>query len=189
MTRSYYSITSEDFESLGSSWRRPQSHLKWDCPFVLPPWLEVWWQEFGSSADLYLCAVRQGDAVLGIAPLQVRDEEACFIGSADVCDFLDFVVSPGCEQDFFNALLEDLKQRGIRRLSLGPVRPDSETLRHLVGIAEGLGYEVSCTREDVSLEMDLLPTWEEYLGILNGKQRHEVRRKLRRIREKGEVQH
>ena len=41
--------------------------------------------------------------------------------------------------------------------------------------------------EDVSLELDLHPTWEEYLGILNRKQRHEVRRKLRRLWETGEV--
>ncbi len=156
---------------------------------MLPPWLEVWWEEFGSSADLYLFAVRQGDEVLGIAPLQVRDEEACFIGGADVCDFLDFVVSPGGERDFCRAVLDDLEKKGIGRLSLGPVRPESETLRHLVGIAEGLGHEVSCTREDVSLELGLPPTWEEYLGMLNGKQRHEVRRKLRRLREKGEVRY
>lgn len=185
MSGSRYRISSENFDSLSSYWREPQSYLKWDCPFVVPPWLEAWWQEFGSSADLYLCAVRRGDAVLGIAPLQIRDEEARFIGSEDVCDYLDFVIIPGGERDFFEALLEDLMQKGIRRLSLGPVRPESETLRHLVGIAEGLGYEVSCMGEDVSLEMDLPPTWEEYLGILNGKQRHEVRRKLRRIREKG----
>ncbi len=66
-------------------------------------------------------------------------------------------------------------------------RPDSTVLTHLVGVAEGRRYEVSCKVEDVSLELDLPPTWEEYLGILNRKQRHEVRRKLRRLWETGEV--
>lgn len=187
MSGSGYRITSEDFHSLSSYWREPQSHLKWDCPFMVPPWLEVWWQEFGSLADLYLCAVRAGDAVLGIAPLQIRDNEACFIGSEDVCDFLDFVITPGGEHDFFETLLDDLKQRGITRLNLGPLRPESGTLRHLVGMAKQRAYEVSCATEDVSLELRLPPTWEEYLGMLNGKQRHEVRRKLRRLREKGDV--
>ena len=40
---------------------------------------------------------------------------------------------------------------------------------------------------DVSLELDLPATWEEYLAILTSKQRHEVRRKLRRLAEAGEV--
>jgi len=109
------------------------------------------------------------------------------MGSPDVCDCLDFVLSPGSEQDFFNILLEDLMQRGIRRLSFMPLRPDSTVLTHLVGIAQERGYKVSCKVEDVSLELDLPPTWEEYLGILNRKQRHEVRRKLRRLWEAGEV--
>jgi CelD/BcsL family acetyltransferase involved in cellulose biosynthesis len=187
MSGSGYRVTSEDFDSFSSFWREPQSHLKWDCLFVVPPWLEVWWQEFGSSADLYLRAVRRGNAVLGLAPLQIRDDEACFIGSEDLCDFLDFVLTPGSEYDFFEALLEDLKQKGVRRLDLGLLRPESETLRHLVGIAKQWSYEVSCATEDVSLELSLPPTWEEYLGMLSGKQRHEVRRKLRRLREKGEV--
>ncbi len=187
MPGSDYTITFENFDSLAAYWRKPHSHLQWDCLFVLPAWLEVWWREFSPRADLYLCAVRQGDSILGIAPLQLKEEEACFLGSADFCDCLDFVVSPGGERDFFNVLLDNLGQRGIRRLILGPLRPDSKTLRYLVGIANERRYEVSCEVEDISLELDLPSTWEEYLGILSSKQRHEVRRKLRRLQEKGEV--
>jgi CelD/BcsL family acetyltransferase involved in cellulose biosynthesis len=154
---------------------------------VLPPWLEVWWQAFGSSADLYLRAVRRGDSLLGIAPLQIKDGKAFFLGSDDVCDFLDFVLTPGDEHDFFEVLLDDLKHRGITRLNLGPLRPESKTLSHLVGTAKQRACEVSCATDDISIELDLPPTWEEYLDMLSGKQRHEVRRKLRRLAEKGDA--
>jgi CelD/BcsL family acetyltransferase involved in cellulose biosynthesis len=117
----------------------------------------------------------------------LKEEGACFIGSADVCDSLDFVIAPGSEHDFFNILLDDLRQKGISRLTLRPLRPDSTVLTHLVNISEERRYKVSCKVEDVSLELELPPTWEEYLGILNRKQRHEVRRKLRRLYETGEV--
>jgi len=180
-------VTMESFDDLASYWLKPCSPLKWDCIFVLPPWLKVWWREFGSTTDSYLCAVRQRDTIIGVAPLRIKGGEANFIGDTDLCDCLDFVISPGSENDFFNILLDDLRQKGISLLSLRPLRPDSTVLTHLVDIAEVRRYKVSCRVEDVSLEMDLPPTWEEYLRILNRKQRHEVRRKLRRLQETGEV--
>jgi len=177
----------ESFETLISYWVKSPSPLRWNCIFVLPPWLEIWWREFGSIGDLYLYAARQRGALVGIAPLFLKGEEACFIGSDDVCDCLDFIVAPEREHDFFNILLDDLSKKGINLLKLRALRPNSTVLTYLVGIARDRGYEVSCALEDVSLELDLPPTWEEYLGMLSQKQHHEVRRKLRRIREAGEV--
>jgi len=176
-----YTITPENFDSLASCWLKSQSSLRWNCIFVLPPWLEVWWREFGPKADLYLCAIRRRGTIVGIAPLLLKEDAAYFIGSADVCDRLDFVVAPGREEDFFRILLDDLRQKGIRRLSLRSLAPDSAVLTHLVDVAKEQGHEVSCKAEDVSLELELPATWEEYLGVLKGKQRHEVRRKLRRL--------
>jgi len=151
--------------------------------------LKVWWQEFGAGSELYLRAIRQGEKTIGIAPLLVRERVASIIGSADVCDYLDFVIAPGMESDFFGVLLDDLKAKGINHLDLRPLRPDSTVLTDLVGIARNRGYEVLCQPEDVSLELDLPSTWEEYLATLDKKQRHEVRRKLRRLWEAGNVEH
>jgi len=182
-----YTIKNESFDSLASCWANPSHRLKWNSPFVLPAWLKVWWQEFGAEAELYLSSVRQGEKVIGIAPLLVREGKASLIGSADVCDYLDFVVAPEREQDFFGVLLDDLKGKGINLLDLRPLRPDSTVLTHLVSIAQNRGYEVLCQPEDVSVELDLPATWEEYLAALTTKQRHEVRRKLRRLSEAGKV--
>ena len=180
-------VTPESFDSLASYWLNPRYPLRWDCIFVLPPWLEVWWRESDSRAESYLCAVRQQETIIGIAPLLLEGEEAFFMGSTDVCDYLDFIVAPGSEHVFFDILLHDLRQKGVRRLDLKLVRFDSAVLTHLVDIARDRGYEVSCRVEDVSLELDLPITWEEYLGMLTAKQRHEIKRKLRRLGETGEV--
>ena len=182
-----YTVTSESFDSLTSYWLKRQFSLKWNCIFVLPPWLEAWWKAFDSNGDLYLCAVRERKTIIGVAPLLLGEDEVYFMGSSDVCDCLDFVVALKSERAFFNILLDDLKQKGIKRLSLRPLRPDSTVLTHLVRVAEERGYDISCKMEDISLELELPPTWEEYLGMLNRKQRHEVRRKLRRLREAGRV--
>ena len=187
MVKSGDIVTLESFDSLTSYWLESRYPSMWDCIFVLPPWLEVWWHEFGFEAELYLGAVRQGGTITGIAPLLLRGTEASFIGSTDLCDYLDFVIVPGKEVDFFNILLDDLQGRGIKRLNLRPLRPNSTVLTYLVGIARNRNYDVSRKVEDVSLELDLPPTWQEYLNTLTQKQRHEVNRKLRRLWEAGDV--
>ncbi|MFC2034766.1 GNAT family N-acetyltransferase [Chloroflexota bacterium] len=182
-----YAITQESFDSLDSYWKNPDHCLGWNSVFVLPVWLKTWWQEFSGGTELYLSAVWQGEKIIGLAPLLVREGTASIIGSTDVCDYLDFVVIPGMERVFFITLLDDLSQKGINRLDLEALRPNSTVLTSLLDLAENRGYQVICQVEDISLELDLPDTWEEYLTILNSKQRHEVRRKLRRLSEAGEA--
>ena len=181
------SITEESFSSLTSCYGDTRDQLVWDPLFVLPGWMQVWWREFDPGTQLQILAVRQDKKVLGIAPLQVKDNTASMIGSIDVTDYVDFVVSPGNEDTFFAALLDHLAEKGIARLDLGPLRPESTVLKHLVNVARGRGAAVSCELEDVSVEVSLSSTWEGYLAALSKKQRHEVRRKLHRLHEAGEV--
>ncbi len=184
-----YSLTVENLDGITSSWDKLRHCLKWGSIFVLPAWLKAWWEVCGGESELYLRTLRQGEKIIGFAPLLVNKGTASFIGSADVCDYLDFVISPGRERDFFTVLLDDLKENGIKKLDLRPLRPDSTVLSQLVIIAQNRGYEFSCCTEDISLELDLPATWNEYLAILKTKQRHEVRRKLRRLWEAGNVEH
>ncbi|CAB1066004.1 hypothetical protein D1BOALGB6SA_10803 [Olavius sp. associated proteobacterium Delta 1] len=153
----------------------------------MPEWLRVWWQVFGGESQLRILCARHQEDVIGIAPLTVNGQRASFIGGADVCDYLDFIVSPAIAAEFFNLLLDHIKQQGISELDLGPLRPDSAVLSSLARIAENRGSKVSLTPHDVSLELELPATWEDYLGMLKGKQRHEVKRKFRRLYEAADI--
>ena len=184
-----YKVTEESLNNLSTYWDDSKYNLSWTSVFVLPAWFQVWWQVFGAGAGLFLRGIWQGQNIIGIAPLLIKDKTVSFIGSADVCDYLDFIVVPGKEQDFFGIMLDDLREQGVNNLDLKMVRTDSTVLTSLSDIARNRGYEVLCTPEDVSLEMDLPSTWEEYLSMLAAKQRHEVRRKLRRLWEAGNVEH
>ena len=97
------------------------------------------------SQALFGCRKTPGES-LGIAPLLVRGKVAGFIGSKDVCDYLDFVVAPGKETVFFDALLDSLAKAGITQLDLAPLRPDSTALTFLVDIAPKHGWQVSIRR-------------------------------------------
>ncbi|MFC1971475.1 GNAT family N-acetyltransferase [Chloroflexota bacterium] len=182
-----YTVTEENLANLGSYWTDAKYQLNWSSVFVCPGWLQVWWQVFGSGAELFLRAVRQSEEIIGIAPLLIQEQTVSFLGSADICDYLDFIITPGKERDFFNTLLDDLKDKGINHLDLKSVRSNATMLTYLTTVAQDRCYEVLCTTEDVSLEMDLPSTWDEYLAVLTAKQRHEVKRKLRRLSEAGTV--
>ena len=184
-----YTVTEETFASLNSYWADSKHKLNWGTLFVLPSWLEVWWQVFGSDFQLYLQAIRQGEKIIGVAPLLVKEKTASIIGSADVCDYLDFIVIPGMERDFFHALVNDLRQKGISQLDLKPVRPDSTVFTNLMALARQWKYEALYYEEGVSVELDLPSTWDEYLAMLTKKQRHEVKRKLRRLWEADSVEY
>jgi len=155
----------------------------------LPPWLQAWWNTLGSGGNPYLLSVGQRDDPVGIAPLLVDGEQVRLAGDRDVCDYLDFVVAPGREEEFFRILLAHLRSAGIALLDLGAVRVDSSVMTRLVPVAKKLGYEVTAHPEEVSLEMPLPASWDGFLLTLSGKERHEIRRKLRRLAEAGPVRY
>jgi CelD/BcsL family acetyltransferase involved in cellulose biosynthesis len=182
-----YTYAPLSFDSLDSSWNDLRHRLNWDSVFVLPRWLKVWWQAFGEGSKLYLFEVKQDKNIIGIAPLMVRKSKASFIGSADVCDYMDFVVAPGKELAFFTTVLDKLKRDGINELFLESLRHDSTAMACLVDLAKDKGYKVSCTRENVSLDLDLPSTWDQYLWTLSPKQRRETGRRFRRLDEEGDI--
>jgi CelD/BcsL family acetyltransferase involved in cellulose biosynthesis len=162
-------------------------NLKWSSPFILPEWLDVWWRVFGSDFKPYIRAIFQSDEPIGIAPLMTKNGTAYFMGSTDVCDYQDFIISNDKEKDFFATLLEDLKQNGIKQLDLKHIRPDSTVMKVLFTLAENRKHKTISEQEAVSFEMDLPSSFEEYLNLLTSKQRHEVRRKMRRLSEEGNI--
>lgn len=178
-------IAQEDLNSLSEYYFRSGSILSWNLVFTLPAWLKVWWQSFGAGADLYIRSISQKGKAIGIAPLKIKDGIASIIGSSDVCDYEDFIVAPGLEQDFFNALLDDLQREGLRGLHLETVRPDSTVAVHLIPIARERGYKIDYHQVDVSSDLDLPNSWESYLGMIDRKQRHEIRRKMRNLQDVG----
>ena len=134
-----------------------------------------------------ILVLRRDGNITGIAPLMRKEKTAFFLGGTDVCDYMDFITVPGAEKEFFSDLIDYLRNNGISKMDLAHVRDDSTVLKFLYSVADSKDCKVVVDTEEVSLETELPADWEEYLAILTGKQRHEVRRKLRRLYEAGRV--
>jgi CelD/BcsL family acetyltransferase involved in cellulose biosynthesis len=118
---------------------------------------------------------------VGLAPLQVAGRTASLAGSPDVCDHLDLVATPGREREVCRALIEHLGRfESVDRLDFGPARPDSVVVRALLPEVRGRGLACEVIEDEAVYQMPLPASWEDYLASLSGKERHEVRRKLRR---------
>jgi CelD/BcsL family acetyltransferase involved in cellulose biosynthesis len=172
-------------DQLRPNWQEHRKSFIAPHPFVTPDWLEAWWRSFGNGDELFYQAATSEGELIGVAPLRIRERVARFIGSADVCDYLDFVVKPGAEEEFFRAVLDSLKGLNVQTLELECLRPDSTVIRHLVPFLKTRGDVIEVTDTDVTLEMKLPATWEAYLLSLTTHQRHEIGRKLRRLEEAG----
>jgi CelD/BcsL family acetyltransferase involved in cellulose biosynthesis len=186
MTITVYSST---LNELGALRKESGAKLFWPAPFILPSWMQVWWQSFGAGNDMFIRTYKDNDTVIGVAPLMKKGDTASFLGGTDVCDYQDCIVAPGKEADFTGALFDDMQKNGISVLDLKHVRPDSLVMQTIKQMASEKGFDFTADKEDVSFEMPLPDNFETYLDSLNSKQRHEVRRKLRRLYEEGNIQY
>ena len=156
--------------------------LCWPVIFSLPVWIETWWSNFGSERyQPALYSVWEGSELIGLAPLMADGKKARLIGSADVCDYLDFITLAGKEEQFFSALLPALSAAGFTELELEAQRPEAAIFTGFFGSSAHKTFRGRFEAENEAPQIILPADWNSYLMQLSKKQRHEVRRKLRKL--------
>ena len=175
-------IQTETFDTIAQEWEALLPHTAANTIFITPWWQKLWWRRYGSEdAALQILSVRKDDTLLGIAPLMVSGDTLSFLGDTDLFDYHDFLVRQGCEDDFYDAVWQHIQTLAWRRMELKSLRQSSETLRRITELAQNDGCTTEISDEDVSPYKHLHPTWDEYVASLRKKDRHELRRKLRRL--------
>ena len=176
------SIQKENFDSIGDEWECILPRTGANTIFITPWWQQLWWRRYGNSdASLEILSVRKGDSLLGIAPLMTRGDTLSFLGDTDLFDYHDFLVREGCEDDFYATLWQHIETMDWKNMELKSLRESSETLRRFPALAQDNGWSADIAEEDVSPYTSLQPSWDEYVSGLRKKDRHELRRKLRRL--------
>ena len=150
--------------------------------FLSPQWQEVWWENFGDGREMAGFTVPSDNGgVQALASLARTDRAIGFVGSPDTFDYNDFLVRPGFEDAFYPRLLDVIGEWDWSELRLESLIEYSPTLSLLPDLARDRGYCVEVDYEDVTSGVALPGDWDEYLGFLSKKDRHELRRKLRRL--------
>jgi CelD/BcsL family acetyltransferase involved in cellulose biosynthesis len=178
----------EAFSELASEWNTLLHRTASDVPFLTIEWQRTWWQCFGDDDSLLVYAFRdEAGALCGIAPLFLAREsgqrQLHTVGCADICDYLDLIVAPGCEQAVFTALLDALSAPDVPAwdaIDLCNIPEASRTPEALGTLAQARGWRVTKSVQEVCPLIHLPATWEDYMALLDKKERHELRRKMRR---------
>ena len=176
----------EQFDSIAAEWEQLLPSCSTNTPFVTPWWQRTWWRNFGREDELRLLSVRDNGAVLGIAPLMLVDGVLSFLGGSDLFDYHDFLVPRGNELSFYSTLFSYLSSLNWHTFDMMSVPEGSPSLRYVPEMAEQRGYASAVREEDKTPTACLPSTWDEYMASLSKKNRHEVRRKLRRLESAGD---
>ena len=179
----------ETFSGLAQRWEGLLGRAGENNIFLSPQWYELWWDSLADGHELLLYACMDGDELVGVLPLKRTANELSFIGSANVCDYMDFVVAGGREEEVYAAITEHMLGMEWKELALNGVDGQSPTMTRLVDSLRERGVGVTIRPEEVCPTVKLPGSWDEYLAGLNKKDRHELRRKLRRLYSAGDVRY
>lgn len=165
-------------------------------PFLRFEYLEDWWQTRGGgewplASRLAILAASEKGKLVGIAPFFIADHQdqkrLLLLGSIEISDFLDLIVSQEHIELFLTAVLgycnEHFIPQGIQTIDLYNLLEDSPTVAAINAVAEDAKFKVSCERLQQAPYITLPGNWEQYLESIDKKQRHEIRRKMRRAAE------
>ena len=187
-------IVSPTFDELDSDWQRIYDSMPTSSAFDSPHWNRIWWEHFGGNSELMLRAVvRPNGSIAIIAPMRLdsdHDEGVCtFLGGTDLVDYLGFKHDAELRSEDVADLLQSLYDAPeITALVLESLPEDSHSLRAVKEVASDIGWEVHIWDEGVAPRISLPKTVEEYFASLTKKHRHELRRKLRRLYNAGDVE-
>ena len=137
--------------------------------------------------------------LVGIAPFYLSEHERGkwagkrslkLVGCVEVSDFLDIVIAAGWEEQVYYCLLDWLQSEEAPAwdyLDLCNLPEDSLSYKVLPSIFRNAGLRVEVDQEDVAPHVHLPARYENYLMQIDKKQRHEIRRKQRRVERELEV--
>lgn len=190
----FLELTNTDFSALKEEWNSLLNESNSNCPFLTWQWQSTWWEYFGKGKELKLLAVRNHNGrLIGIAPLfsermEEQGSRVGFIGGTSLSDYQDIIAAKGWEKEVCEAVMAYLSENEWNLVDLHCLPEASQTKEILRLIAQNKGYNAMVYPEKPSPIIDLPFTWEEYLiNTLDKKNRHELRRKIRKLENKGKI--
>lgn len=159
-------------------------------------WLYTWWQVFGEDRQLSILLARNGDRLVGIAPLQERSVQYYgmisfkrleFLASGEdeadeICsEKLDFIIRAGFEEETMRAFFQYLNGRGQHwdEMVLRNISESSPNLKFLTGEPSVSRQHSSVLEKKMRAYLSLPGDVQEFFNRQSSHLRREIRRDLK----------
>jgi len=201
--------TFSDLAPLAAEWNALLNESITQVPFLRHEYLSTWWGTHGGGewpdSELAVVIAFQDGRLAGVAPLfaaknQDGNPALLLLGSIEISDYLDLIVRPIDLPAFIPGLLDFLGHSGPAGLSVAAPEAESKpwkvldwqnfpeaspTLAILKTEAEKRGWAFTNEQTYHAPSIPLTGDFETYLSGIDKKQRHEIRRKMRRAIDSG----
>ncbi len=174
------------FETDRAEWNELTARSLTQTPFQLAEFQRVWWRHFGGG-DLCVLKMRdEAGRLSAIAPLFVDPADGGtvrWVGGEEIADYLDIIAPPETMEDAARAVWRWLNSPDAprwNRMALSNIPEWTPTPQTLKTLAVEAGWRAETTQIDVCPVIQLPNTFDAYLKQIDGKQRQEINRKLRR---------
>ncbi len=201
-------ITTHQFfdEKLQFGWNALLAESITHVPFLRFEYLRAWWKHLGGGEwgekpggstqlappRLTIVTLSDSGQLVAIAPLFHASHEErpalLLLGSIEISDYLDLIVRQADLQPFLTALLPFLASDALpdwEAVDLYNLLESSPTIPALQETAARMGWKTDLQPLQPAPAIPLPGDWEKYLAGIDKKQRHEIRRKMRRLEESG----
>ncbi len=183
----------DSFEEVRMHWQTLENSVD-HYPFQSFWYQKLFAENFCEQKDIYLLGIYENDTLLAIGGFERVDKRILFLGmkqvlgGQDVSDYGDILFSPGLSGSqqiaIWQTLVNYFRQKDILGLQLDFVREDSKTY---VAFGEGIGQressfaKASVDKQEVAPYLSVPSSWEDYVELLSRKDRHELKRKIKRL--------
>lgn len=172
-------VSRAEWDSVLFSTERPS-------PFLSRQFLVPWARAFAAGRPLRIGRWESGGRARGLVFLCRRADSGGWelMGGEEVADSLEAAVVKGAEGEFWDAFLRSSRELLAEGpLSLPNLVAGAPSLAVLPRLCDALGYALTVEETDRSPFVPLPASYESYLEALRKKDRHELRRKVRRAGE------
>ena len=155
-------------------------------PFQMFSFQEIFSRHFSHPEDLILIGIYQDELLVAAGGFEKVGQKILFLGMKlvlgheEVTDFGDILIdSQRVEvKSVWSMILDYLRKQNHYQLQLDYVREDSLTYQFFKNLES-----VKLSRQSVSPFINLPSSWDQYLLSLAGRDRRELRRKIKRLSE------
>lgn len=173
-----------EFKELKKDWNLLLREAEIDTIFLTHDWFYTWWDCFSGDYDLeILLYYDQKKRFKGIAPFKIKKGHISFLASHQVSDYCDFIAGKKNKELFFREIFAFIEKvhSPLEKIELINIPSESGTVSIISSVAPEYGFSVSSSVSELVPVLELPDSLDKYLSDFKRKNRHELRRKMKRV--------